>query len=74
MVLGKDNGAETVARQRTVSREHTALTLLITVCAVFVACVTAGVVVRRVDRAEANILDALDEERARGFADTTETG
>jgi hypothetical protein len=56
------------------SREHTALTLLITVCAVFMGCVTAGVIVRRVDRAEANILDAIDEHRAREFADTAETG
>lgn len=71
MLLGKGNGAATSAQQ-VLSREHSALSLLIAVCMVAIAGVTTAFVVRRVDRAEATILDAIDEDRARTFADTTD--
>lgn len=70
MVLGKDNGAEASARQVS-SREHSALSVLITVCMVSIAAVAATVLIRRIDRAEANILDAIDEDRAQQLADAT---
>jgi len=69
MVLGKNNGAET-SMDQTLSREHSALSLLITVCMMSAAAVVAAVLIRRIDRAEATILDAIDEDRAQQLAGT----
>jgi ferric-dicitrate binding protein FerR (iron transport regulator) len=70
MVLGKDNGAETSADQ-TLSREHSALSLLITVGMMSIAAVVAALQNRPIDPAEATILDAIDEDRAQQLADAT---